>query len=356
MRLIDRYILREVAGIFIFGVAVFTSLLLVNHLFFLARLAAEAGVPIRTNLALLVLRVPYLSAYSLPMSILLATLLAVGRLSDRNEITAMRTTGWSLSRVAVPIVFTGVLVTALSFALTEYVVPRSETRYREVFSQAIRAPVRVVQRNVLFLEPVDGVESVFFARELDTRDGTMSKVVITQFQEGRVSRVIEAERARYGPEGWVLEDGTLYLLGSPGGVATTFGEMRVALKRAPREIVPARRDPAEMTIQELRQEITRLQAAGGNVVRYAVNLQLKLALPVSSVIFALLAVPLGLRPHRSGRSTGLGLTVLVILGYYLIMSITITLGERGQLPPVWAAWFPNLTVAFAGLYLLWTAR
>ena len=91
-------------------------------------------------------------------------------------------------------------------------------------------------------------------------------------------------------------------------------------------------------------------------MRYAVNLQLKFSLPVSSVIFALLAVPLGLRPHRSGRSTGLGLTVLVLLGYYLMMSITVTLGERGQMPPVWAAWLPNLTVASAGVYLLWTAR
>ncbi len=356
MRLIDRYILREVAGIFAFGVGVFTSLLLVNHLFFLARLAAEAGVPIRTNLILLVLRVPYLAAFSLPMSILLATLLAFGRLSDRNEISAMRTTGWSLSRVAAPVLFAGVVVALLSLGMTEYVVPRSETRYRDTLARAIRSPERTIQQNVLFREPVDGVESVFFARELNTRTGTMSKVTITQFQGGRPSRLIEAERATYGPQGWVLEQGSLYLLGSGGGVSTRFEEMRVALKRTPPEIVPPRRDPAEMTIRELRQQIARLKVTGESVVRYAVNLQLKFALPVSSVIFALLAVPLGLRPHRSGRSTGLGLTVLVLLGYYLMMSITVTLGERGQMSPVWAAWLPNLTVASAGVYLLWTAR
>lgn len=355
MRLLDRYILREVAGIFIFGVVLFTSLLLVNHLFFLARLAADAAIPIRTNLVLLVLRIPYLASYSLPMSILLATLLAFGRLSDRNEISAMRTTGWSLSRVAMPVLLAGIIVTGLSFGLTEYVVPRSETRYREALARAVRASTRVIQQNVLFREPIDGVESVFYARELDPQTGTMSRVTITQFQQGRPSRLIEAERAQYGPQGWVLENGTLYLLGS-GGVTTTFDEMRVALRRAPPEIVPPRRDPAEMTIGELREQIARLQAVGESVVRYAVNLHLKLALPVSSVIFALLAVPLGLRPHRSGRSTGLGLTVLVLLGYYLILSITVALGERGQLPAVWAAWLPNLAVATASLYLLWSAR
>ncbi len=356
MRLIDRYIMREVAGIFIFGVAVFTSLLLVNHLFFLARLAADAAIPIRTSLTLLILRVPYLASYSLPMSILLATLLAFGRLSDRNEIAAMRTTGWSLSRVALPVLVAGIIVTGLSFGLTEYIVPRSERRYVEALARAVRAPSRVIQQNVLFREPVDGVESVFYARELDTQTGTMSGVTITQFHQGRPSRLIDAERAQYGPQGWVLEQGTLYLLGSGNGVTTRFEEMRVALKRAPPEIVPPRRDPAEMTISELRAQIARLQAVGESIVRYAVNLQLKFALPVSSVIFALLAVPLGLRPHRSGRSTGLGLTVVVLLAYYLILSITVTLGERGQLPAVWSAWLPNLTVATAGLYLLWTAR
>jgi lipopolysaccharide export system permease protein len=355
MRLIDRYILREIGGIFVFGVAVFTTLLLINHLFFHARLAADAGVPIRTNLTLLVLRVPYLAAYALPMSMLLATLLAFGRLSDRNEIAAMRTTGWSLTRIAVPVLAAGIAVTALSLALTEYVVPRTEGRYRDLFAEAVQSPARKVLQHVLFREPVNGVESVFYARALDTSDGTMSQVAITQFLGGEPARLIKAEKARFGPDGWVLENGTLYLLGGAAGVRTEFQEMRVSLRRTPQQVAAPRKDPAEMTIGELRQQIAALRAAGEEALRYAVSLQLKLALPASSIIFALLAVPLGLRPHRSGRSTGLGLTVLVLLAYYVIMSVTVALGERGQLAPFLAAWIPNLSVAAASAYLLWTA-
>jgi lipopolysaccharide export system permease protein len=355
MRLIDRYILREISGIFLFGVAVFTTLLLINHLFFLARLAAEAGVPIRTNLLLLVLRVPYLATYALPMAMLLATLLAIGRMSDRNEITAMRTSGWSLGRIAAPVLAAGLMVTVLSLAASETIVPRSESRYRDLFAQAIRSLERRVQYHVLFREPVNGVESVFYARELDVRDGTMSRVVITQFLGGRPTRLIEAASARFGPDGWVLHDGTLYLLGEAAGVKTEFRRMRVAMRRTPQQIGAPRRDPAEMTIAELRRQMATLREAGENVLRYAVSLQLKLALPASSVIFALLAVPLGLRPHRSGRSTGLGLTVLVLLAYYVVMSVTVTLGERGQLAPFLAAWLPNLGVAAAGALLLWTS-
>jgi lipopolysaccharide export system permease protein len=356
MRLIDRYILREVGGVFLFGVAVFTTLLLVNHLFFLARLAAETTIPVRANLELLVLRVPYLAAYSLPMSMLLATLLAVGRLSDRNEVIALRTSGWSLGRIAVPVLLAGVAVTGLSLGLSEYVVPRSETRYREALAAAVRAPQQRIQEHVLFRERIDSVESVFYARRMDMADGAMSNVAIIQLQAGRPVRLIEAARAVYDEQGWVLRRGTLYLLGSGAGVRSDFEELRVQLRRTPRQLASLRRDPAEMTIAELRQQIAALAAAGESVLRYAVSLQLKLALPASSVIFALLAVPLGLRPHRSGRSTGLGLTVLVLLAYYVLMSVTVTLGERGQLAPVPAAWLPNLLVATVGGYLLWTAR
>lgn len=355
MRLIDRYIVREVGGLLLFGVGVFTSLLMVNELYFLARLAGEAAVPLRTNLTLLALRVPYAVSYSLPMATLLACLLAFGRLSDRNEITAMRTSGWSLGRVTVPAFFAGALVAVAALAIGEWVVPQTQTRYSEVFAAAVRAPARPLQRNVMFREPVDGVESVFFAREADTQAGVMRRVVITQFHDGRPVRLIEAETAAYGPRGWVLERGAIYLIGE-GGITTRFEEMRVALARTPRQIAAARRDPSEMTIRELRQQVAALQAAGESAIRYAVSLHAKIALPTSSLIFTLLAVPLGLRQQRSGRSTGLGLTVLVLLGYYFMMSITLSMGERGRLAPFWAAWMPNIAAAGAGGYLLWHAR
>jgi lipopolysaccharide export system permease protein len=140
-----------------------------------------------------------------------------------------------------------------------------------------------------------------------------------------------------------------------GGVASDFQEWRIALPRTPRQLVAARRDPFEMTIAELRQQIQRLRASGESVARFAVSLHAKIALPASSIIFALLAVPLGLRPLRAGKSIGFGLTVLVLVLYYFLMSVTITLGERGQMPAFLAAWLPNLLVAAAGSYLLWRA-
>ncbi len=354
MRLIDRYIVQQVSESYVLGVGAFTSILLLTHLFSLARLASEVPVPIQSNLALFLLRVPYFATYSLPFATLFAVLMAFGRLSDSNEITAMRTSGWSLGRVAAPVVVTGLAVTMLALAMGEWVVPHAEARYRTLLNEIVRRPAPEIQYQVQFRELIGGVDSVFYAHELNGLTGTMRRVTIVQFEEQRPVRLIEAEVAKYSPFGWILTRGRLYLL-SAGGVATDFEEWRIALSRTPRQLIAARRDPFEMTIAELRQQIQKLRAAGESVARFAVSLHAKVALPASSVIFALLAVPLGLRPLRAGKSIGFGLTVLVLVTYYFLMSVTITLGERGQIPPFLAAWSPNLLVAAAGAYLLWRA-
>jgi lipopolysaccharide export system permease protein len=269
----------------------------------------------------------------------------------------MRTSGWSLGRVALPVLVGAAGVAAAALAANEWVVPASESRYRAMLAEVVRAPRRQVQEHVTFREPMDGLESLFYARELYPAEGTMRRVVIVQLVDARPTRLIEAEEARYDPQrGWTLRRGVVHLFTADGAIATRFAALRVRLARTPPQIAAVRRDPAEMTIRELREQIARLRAAGENVARYAVNLQAKVALPLSAAIFAVLAVPLGLRPHRSGRSVGLGLTVLILLVYYFALSMTITLGERGRLGPFWAAWTPNLVVAAAGALLLWRAR
>jgi lipopolysaccharide export system permease protein len=356
MRLIDRYILRQIGETFLLGLVAFTSIVLLPHVFFLARLASETQVTLRTNLSLLVLRVPFLiGIYSLPFATLFAVLQAFGRLSDRNEVTALRTSGWSLLRVAAPVLAAGLTVTFATLILNEFVVPITEGRYRATLGEVFRVPTRQIQRNVLFREAVDDLDSVFYARELNPADGTMTGVVISQFRDDRLLRVIEAAQARYEEGGWwVLKGGTIHLLRT--GVQSTFSEIRVRMKRTPRQIAPQRRDPYEMTIRELRVQIAALRAAGEGTSRHLVAFYSKLALPTSSVIFALLAVPLGLRPHRSGRSIAFGMVVVVLLCYYVMISITLTLGESGRIGAFWAAWTPNLLVAAAGAYLLWRSQ
>ena len=353
--LLDRYLWRHVRDIFLFGVAVFTVLLLVNHLFLLARLVLQQGAPLVVALQLLVYRMPYFLVFSFPMAMLLASLLTVGRLSDAQEITAMRTGGVSLGRITLSIVVAGVLVFLITLNMNEWVVPAAEDRYREALTRLSEEPRRPVQDEVLFRETQEGVESVFFARRFYADRGIMEGVVVNQFERGRLQRVIEAPQARYLEGQWVFERGTLYLFTGRTTVATQFDRLVVALARTPREIALPQREPSEMSIRELRSTILVLRRSRQNTYRYAVEIQSKFAVPASAALFALLAVPLGLRPHRGGTSIGFGLTIVVLVAYYILLSLTLTLGQGGRLPPVLAAWLPDVMLAALGVALLWMA-
>lgn len=347
--LLDRYLWRHLRDLFAFGVAVFTTLLLVNHIFFLAREVLTEGLPVAVAVQLFVYKLPYFLAFSFPMAMLLASLLAMGRLSDGQEITAMRTSGISLTRIALSIVAAGTLVSVLTLALNEGVAPRAEERYRRV-AQGVSSSAE--RREVLFREVQDGVESVYFIRRLLKDKGRMDGVVVNQFEGGALKRVIEATEGQYLGNVWEFRHGTMYVFTGGTTVVTQFDRLRVGLTQTPQEIALPQRDLSEMSIHELRLYIRVLQRSGESAARYIAQVHFKLAVPVSAALFALLAVPVGLRPHRSGTSIGLGLTFLVLIGYYIISAAALPLGENGRLNPVVAGWLPDLVLAIVGVAFL----
>ena len=353
--ILDRYILKQVSGIFLFGIALFTVMLEANNLFFLVRFALQQHVSADVLARLLIYRLPYFIVFSLPMALLLGALLTVGRLSDHNEVVAMRTGGISLARVAVPVLAAGVLVAATGLALGEYVAPIGDERYFDEIRRVTSQPV-APRGYILFREEEAAQTSIVYARRISEDGTTLEQVVMNQEMLGRLARVVEAGRARFADGQWVFENGVVHEFSAQGRVDITFKRMVVGIKHTPREILARSKDPADMTIRELQGYIDVLRRTGEAVTKYLVWLHSRVALPMSSIVFALLALPLGLRPHRSGSSIGLGLTVLIIILYYLLFSTGLALGENGRLPAFWAVWSPNFIVAAIGVYLLWRAR
>src|SRR5438445_5805438 len=351
MSLLDRYLWRQLRELFMFGVAIFTLLLLVNHVFYLARLVLNEGAALSVVLQLLVFRLPYFLAYSCPMAMLLASLLAVGRLSDSQEITAMRTGGISLTRIAFSAA-AGLLVSGMTLILNEVVVPLTEDRYQQVLRTALRGRAASAQQDVLFRDVQDDVESIYFVRRFRGDQERMEGVVVNQFERGVLNRVIKAAVAQYAGGVWEFRNGSMYVVTGETTVVTQFERLRVGLQRTPQEIAVPQRDPSEMSIKELRRYVSVLQRSGENADRYIAQVHFKLAIPMSSALFALLAVPVGLRPHRSGTSIGLGLTILVLIGYYVISAVTLPLGENGRLHPIAAGWLPDVVMAAVGLALV----
>lgn len=117
MRVLDRYILREMAGPLLSGVMAFTGLFLSVDLVQIVRLTTEHGAPLGVTVQLFALRLPQVVVWTFPMAVLLATLLSLSRLSASSEIVAMQAATVSFYRIAAPVIGVGLVVTLLSLGV-----------------------------------------------------------------------------------------------------------------------------------------------------------------------------------------------------------------------------------------------
>lgn len=351
--LLDRLVYAEIGSSFVFGLGLFTAFLVMNHLFYLARLVVEQGVAVQLALELMAYKIPYFIAFSGPMGVLLATVLGVGRLSEHNEIAALRVAGVSLRRIAVPVVLIGIGAAVGTLVFSEGVVSLSDDRYRATFTHVVsRAPELRPVENVFFQAPVPNGNALYHAQRYDPRTRTLEGVTIVYLTIGQPLRIVQAREATYlSQTDWTFHDGNVYLFSGGSAVVTKFAVMGLRIPRSPQELLLPPKQPSEMTLRELFDRIVSLRRQGADVGNYVGEFHVKIATAASCIVFALVALPLSLRPHRSGPSIALGLSILVLVAYYAIAIPTQLAGTARVLSPVLAAWLPDLAIGAAGVVL-----
>lgn len=366
MKILDRYVMREFLGPFMFGLGAFTVLFFsVETLMGIARMVVESNAGFELVAEYLLCRLPQVLVFTFPMASMLACLLAFGRLSGEGELTAMRASGISFVRVAMPALVLCFLVSCFAFWLNDQVVPdRMKRAYdilfdsqdEEAFKKAVLSAPKTLK---------NGMEQMVYAHKIDVEDQTMQGVYIHYFFENMRRREVYAEKAKWDGKVWHLYNAR----------TVEYGKWQEPLYEAvaeegwtamgsddspdePTDISKRQVRPEEMSRDELQATIDKFPAEKDDAQavrlrnRYAVMLHQKVALPWTSVVFATFAVPLGVRPHRSSRSIGLGLSLLFILVYYVLMTVGMVLGETGTLDPHAGAWLPNLVFGVMGIVLL----
>ncbi len=354
LSIIDRYLIIEMLGPFFFGVAAFTAIMTATSVLFnLITMMVRFGLPLSVVLEVLALRLPEMAFYTFPMSMLLASLLAFGRLSGDSEITALKACGVSLFRIMAPVVVVSLMISGATVALNEFVVPHADWAAKNILYEAQnKRKMPTARDNVFYQEMEEGrLKRFFYARSFDGQ--AMRGVLVQEFEGDRLDRIIRADHAEWKPGGWTFFDGEMYQTGENGEYRffVRFKEQVVALKESLLTLSQEQRAPTEMNIRELSQHIGLLKSSGqhgGTINELEVQLHQKLSVPFASLIFMMVGAPLGLRPNRSSSSIGLGLSILIIFVYYIIMFIFMAMGQAGHLVPWLAAWMPNLIGAAVG--------
>ena len=353
MRLVDRQVLRDLVGPFLFGVAAFSSVFFAGS--YLLKLTGWImnGMPVLTALQVVLLYMPSIVVYTLPMATLLAVLLAMGRLSGEHEVVALYASGVSIYRIAVPILGLGLAVSASAIILNEVIAPRANLRNQELQAAVLRQTKPADKQFSVYDAGTQSLIDVNGGMDPDT--GVMKNVSIYKYTNGRPTTVFYAARGvwsglsdpahRYQ---WRLYDGFSQTIGTDFTVFSTFEKTQtkeIEIQKTPDQLALFPKDPNQMSFTELSRLVKYLEThpdRGLDRIRQLdVDRWNKLSLPISSLVFALLAAPLGIRPQRSASSVGLGLSILVILLYWMVWHYTSSLAVQGNLDPVVGAFLAD---------------
>ena len=357
LRILDKYIFREVCKAFLFGICAFSAVFIGSGtLFKIAKYITDYGASLSAVVKVFVFGLPNVIMWTFPMSMLLATLLTFGRLSSSSEITAMKSCGIGFFRIAMPAILLGFLVSIVAILFNEHVVPWANTAYRNVVYYEIQGKSGAKSQDHIILKDIkDGqIQRLLYARRYDADSQSLQSITLQEFDgAGKVSHVENAEYAEFTGKEWVMHNGMLYDISDGESEHTLrFNTQVLPINASPRQIVREQKDPEELTMKELKAQIRIMKTQYVDTSKLETELYQRITVPMASLIFALVGVPLGLQPTRNSSSAGFAMSVIIIFFYYALMTMANAIGRSGALSPMLAVWIPNVVGLIAGLFLI----
>ena len=357
VRILDKYIFREVCKAFLFGICAFSAVFIGSGtLFKIAKYITDYGASLSAVIKVFIFGLPNVIMWTFPMSMLLATLLTFGRLSSSSEITAMKSCGIGFFRIAMPAILLGFLVSIVAILFNEHVVPWANTAYRNVVYYEIQGKSGAKSQDHIILKDIkDGqIQRLLYARRYDADSQSLQSITLQEFDgAGKVSHVENAEYAEFTGKEWVMHNGMLYDISDGESEHTLrFNTQVLPINASPRQIVREQKDPEELTMKELKAQIRIMKTQYVDTSKLETELYQRITVPMASLIFALIGVPLGLQPTRNSSSAGFAMSVIIIFFYYALMTMANAIGRSGALSPMLAVWIPNVVGLIAGLFLI----
>ena len=353
-KVLDRYILKQIIMMFLMGVFVFTTIIFASDTFItLIKQISQFGIPFKIALIMILLNLPAVIVMSIPMGVLLSTVMVLNKLSLASEITVMRSCGISLNRIAKPIFIFSIIMSLLTFAINESVAPVMRKTSKDLALWSLgQKHIPAGKENFVFKELGSGsyLKRLFYVGKSTGR--TLYNVTVLDNSKPETIQVLQAREGKTSPKGWVFDKGAIYTIDVNGQVLnttlfdTSTVQFGLDLSKAMDEDVAD-----EMNFTKLTKYLNKKDLNVEDKRALTVQLYDKLALPLATIVFVLLGVPLAITPPRVRYNRGFLFTILIIFAFYVLRALSISMGEAGTIPPNLAAWIPDVTLAILGSIL-----
>ena len=352
------YILKETLPIFFIGLLTFTVILLMDKILKLIELIVS-GVNLFQILMLLFFISPSFLIFTIPMALLLGTLLSFGRLSGDSEIIAFKASGMSLYQLYLPISILSISAYLLTSFLVFYGLPWGNRGFISTLYLITQSKANIEIKERVFNDIFNDL--VVYVDKVPIQGKRMEGVLIYDRREKERVNTIFAKEGLLAsnPESQEvvlrLLDGDIHRFEPQKNVYQTMKFDRYDLKLEIGKAFAAwgaRLREKEMSINEIKKKIEMKKKLGEDITDLEIEFHKRYAIPFACIVFGLIGVPLGIQPRRSGRSYGFILSIFIILAYYISLTIFEVFGEKKTISVFLAGWAPNFLFGGLGIYLL----
>lgn len=375
MRILSRYVLREVLQHALIGTGIFTFVLFMGRLGQILELVVRNSAPLPSVAQLIFLALPTALIVTIPMGVLVGILIGLSRLAADSEVTAMRASGFGLDVFLIPIGLMAAIGWLLAMGNSVLLAPRSAAALAQLQEQlkSSQASFEVEPRvfyeqfkdKVLYVGDVVPEEGMAVWKKIFLADvSNPSSPSITLAQQGVAASQADALGLRLS-EGYVYETPADH---PEQNFTRGFRNLELSIPTATGEPIPKELAPVpQMSTAELYRQMRTLQqtphfnvaSASMEAIRwrwYSTEFNRRFALPAACLVLALVGIPLGLSAKKGGKATGFVLTIALVFIYYFLSLGGVSLGRLDKLSPAFGAWLGNIVFFVTGIALLWRTR
>ncbi|MGB9735205.1 MAG: LPS export ABC transporter permease LptF [bacterium] len=361
MKIINRYIAKEISSPFIVSLIAVSALMLIGRMVRFFDLIIAKGVSSKQVLLLFLYMTPFILALSIPISVLISVVLAFNRLSSDSEIIAMKSIGIKLSKLSKVPLWLGGICYVITSIISFYVLPDANVALKNEFFNIIITKTTVGINEKAFNTFTSDI--IFYVDKLSNNRETMDHVIIYDTRDPELPNTIIAEKGRFivdKPDKTItlsLSNGAIQQLGRNPDTIRIINFKHYDISFSEDEISPSmsyyNKSTFEMTIPELIHKYFELKANKEHYNSLLTDIAERFAIPFTVIIFAIMGIPLGIKSPRSGKAYGITVAVILVLLYYIVLSGAETVGKLNILNPVIAISLVDLLFFLSAIVLFY---
>lgn len=342
MKIINRYILSEAKLPIIFGISLFTFIFMIEIIVSMMESIIIKGISMIDVIRMLSFYLPMILSQTIPMGIFLGIMITFGKFTKSSEATTMNSIGMSLKDMIKPVAVMGVVTTFFIFFLQESIIPRSFTKLQQLtIKMAYENPVFQLRDRVL-IDDMSDYRLYIDKIDPKTKDAKNLLIFINE-EDAKYPTLVLGEKANWQDAAMVIDNVDFYRFDKDGkeNLRGHFEERKIPLSSYFQSVEMQVDDIEGMGISQLVKEM-ETKKDKTEKIPYVVEINKKIAVPLSTIMLSILGVLMSIGHHRSGKGVNYGFGIGVIFTYIVLLNIGMVMSYRGRINPYFGIWFPNI--------------